>query len=88
MRRITLPAVAGVAVTLLFALPATVIHSRAQAPQQAVPQDLTPLLAKPTSEMRLVVAEADALVAAERQVRRQLRRLQPRCRSRRRDSRA
>ena len=60
MRRITLPAVAGVAVTLLFALPATVIHSRAQAPQQAVPQDLTPLLAKPTSEMRLVVTRYNA----------------------------
>ena len=58
MRRITLPAVAGVAVTLLFALPATVIHSRAQAPQQAA--DLTPLLAKPTSEMRLVVTRYNA----------------------------
>jgi hypothetical protein len=56
MRRITFPAVAGFAVTLLFALPATVIHSRAQAPQQ----DLTPLLAKPTSEMRLVVTRYNA----------------------------
>ncbi len=56
MRRITLPAVFA----LLFALPATIIESRAQAPQQAVPQDLTPLLAKPTSEMRLVVTRYNA----------------------------
>ena len=61
MRRLTLPAIAGLAVALLFALPATVIESRAQAPQaQAVPQDLTPLLAKPTSEMRLVVTRYTA----------------------------
>ena len=60
MRRLTLPAIAALAVALL-ALNAAVIESRAQAPEaQAAPQDLTPLLAKPTSEMRLVVTRYNA----------------------------
>src|SRR6186713_278267 len=61
MRRLTPPAILAFAVVLLFALPAEIIESRAQAPQaQAVPQDLTPLLAVPTSEMRLVVTRYNA----------------------------
>jgi hypothetical protein len=61
MRRLTPPAILAFAVVLLFAAPAEIIESRAQAPQaQAVPQDLTPLLAVPTSEMRLVVTRYNA----------------------------
>jgi hypothetical protein len=42
-------------------LPVAAIDTRVHAPQeQAVPQDLTPLLAKPTSEMRLVVTRYTA----------------------------
>ena len=61
MRRITPAAFVAFVVVLLVGLPAAVIESHPQgAPAQAVPQDLTPLLAPPSSEMRLVVTRYNA----------------------------